>query len=296
MVVPYRSMCWLAQIARSLGMAETVTQAIWERTESPKAMGPLGQALHEFRKLGWRCRRGWWQWTMPRTGWAVHLAHAPKEYVEHLFRESLMESQLAVLEKRRPRPFGGMAARLNRDLTLSELAMCAIELDKSLLMGALAGAIWTADRPHRRRLRPDDYCPYCTKGVREDRDHLLWWCTAWKTAKEPFLLDAMLPARVLTLGALSEWPPCLRLCGLLPESVVAHNGLMQGSTWKKSARSCTGSLDIGCWARGRIGRKPADRGQSLPWRGRNGQPKTAICWSSLFINCTAYAWRYSRPE
>ena len=32
---------------------------------------------------------------MPRTGVTVHVGHATKEYVEHLFRESLREAQLA---------------------------------------------------------------------------------------------------------------------------------------------------------------------------------------------------------
>ena len=53
-----------------------------------------------------------------------------KEYVEHLFRDSLRESQLAALEKRRPRTFGGMGARLHRMLMLRDIATCDIELDK----------------------------------------------------------------------------------------------------------------------------------------------------------------------
>ena len=52
MVVPYKRMCRLAQIARSPGTAQTVTQAIWEHTERPKAIELLGRALHEFRRLG----------------------------------------------------------------------------------------------------------------------------------------------------------------------------------------------------------------------------------------------------
>ena len=52
MTVPYKRMCWLVQIARSPGTAQTVTQAIWERTATPQARGPLGRALWEFRKLG----------------------------------------------------------------------------------------------------------------------------------------------------------------------------------------------------------------------------------------------------
>ena len=91
MVVPYKRMCWLAQIARTPGTAQIVTQAIWERTTTPKAAGPLGQALWEFRKLGWQCQGGWWQWAM------LH-----------------REAQLAALEKRRPRTFGAMGAPPSR--------------------------------------------------------------------------------------------------------------------------------------------------------------------------------------
>ena len=117
---------------------------------------------------------------MPRSGISVHLVHTSKEYVEHLFRESLREHHLEALEKRRPRLFGGMGTPMDRELTLSELARCATELDRSLLRGVMAAALWTADRAHRRGLRQGDKCPYCNKGSREDEDHLLWWCTAWK--------------------------------------------------------------------------------------------------------------------
>ena len=34
-------------------------------------------------------------------------------------------------------------------------------------------------------------------------------------------------------GALSEWQPCLRLCGLLSEAVVRRCGLARGPGWKK---------------------------------------------------------------
>ena len=165
---------------------------------------------------------------MPHMGVTVHLVHTCKEYVEHLFRESLREAQLTALEKRRPRTCGGMGARLHRELTLSELNWCA--------RGALAGALWTADRAYHRGLREDDRCPYPDKGVWEDKSHLLWWCGAWKVAREPFLSAIMLLARALKLGALSAWPPCLRLCGLLPESVVLQNGLSRGPGWKKRCR------------------------------------------------------------
>ena len=129
-----------------------MAQAIWEGTQSPKPTGPLGPALQEFKRLGWHSMRGWWQWSLPHSATVVHLVHTPKEYVEHLFREARRENELTALEKRRPRTFGGMGARLDRTLTLSDIAACDMELDKSLLRGVMAEAIWTADRAHQRGL------------------------------------------------------------------------------------------------------------------------------------------------
>ena len=116
----------------------------------------------------------------------VHLVHAPKEYVEHLFRKALRESELTALEKRRPRTFRGIEAHWDRTLTLSDIATCDTELDKSLLRGVMAGAIRTADGADRQGLRPDSGCPYCPQEVREDEDHLLWCCTAWKPSSRAF--------------------------------------------------------------------------------------------------------------
>ena len=150
-----------------------MAQAIWEETELPRATGPSGRAMQEFRKLGWCTTRGWWQRVPPGKKEAVHLVHADKGYVEHLFRESIREHQLGTLEARRPRTFGSMGARLDRGLTLLALNLCAMELNKSMLRGVVAAALWTSDRAHCRGLKPDDRCPYCTQGVPEDEDHLL---------------------------------------------------------------------------------------------------------------------------
>ena len=58
----------------------------------------------------------------------------------------------------------------------------------------------------------------------------------WKTVRDPFLPEVMPLARALKLGPLFELPPCLRLCGLLPKSVVARSELAQGQRWKKRCR------------------------------------------------------------
>ena len=153
-VIPYRRMCWLAHLVRNPGTARTVAQAIWEGMQSPKPTGPLGRALQEFRWLGWCNMRGWWQWSLPYSATVVHLVHAPKEYVEHLFREALRESQLWRWRNGGRAPSGAW------------------------------GPGWIADRAHRRGLRPDGGCPYCPREVREDEDHLLWRCTAWNTVRD----------------------------------------------------------------------------------------------------------------
>ena len=58
MVIPYKRMCWLAQIVRTSVTAQTVTQAIWEHTGRPRATSPLGRTLHDFRRHGWSNLQG----------------------------------------------------------------------------------------------------------------------------------------------------------------------------------------------------------------------------------------------
>ena len=154
-------------------------------------------------------------------------------YVEHLFRELIREHQLG---RRRPRTFGGMGARLDKDPTLLEPNLCATELDKSMLKGVVVAALWTADRACWRGLRLDDRCPYCDQGVPEDEDHLLWWWEAWKSARARFLAEVMLLAKASKLGALPDRPLCVRLCGLIPEAVVKRSGMARGAGWKKRCR------------------------------------------------------------
>ena len=65
---------------------------------------------------------------------------------------------------------------------------------------------------------------------------MLWWCETWKSAKAPILANVMLLAKTIKLGALSEWPPCIRLCGVIPKGMVKHSGMAKGARWKKRCR------------------------------------------------------------
>ena len=43
----------------------------------------------------------------------------------------------------------------------------------------------------------------------------------------------MLLAKAVKLGSLREWPPCIRLCGIIPDSVVLASGIGEGERWRK---------------------------------------------------------------
>ena len=53
-------------------------------------------------------------------------------------------------------------------------------------------------------------------------DHILWVCWAWAECRGPRMLDLLRLAACAELAGLpSAWPPCLRLCGLPPQSLAA---------------------------------------------------------------------------
>ena len=233
MVVPYRRICWLARMARTRGTPQTIAQAVWEHRTANRIQGPMGQALKELSRLGWQATCGWWQWTYPGALAPVNMALESQEAVEHVVREELRKRELLRVERRRPRLFAGIGGSIHRGLTLAYLHTCTAELDKSILRGALTGAIWTAVRANERGLWPTRMCPYCDKQEPEDEEHLLWRCTAWKAKREPLIAEIMLLAKALKLGSLREWPPCIRLCGIIPDSVVLASGIGEGERWRK---------------------------------------------------------------
>ena len=98
-----------------------------------------------------------------------------KEAMEHRIRTALRHEQLRRLEERRPRTFMGVAAGIDIKATKAYVTEKADgELSKSLIRGWTAGAMWTADRVHRRGLRETPICPYCSDNQIEDEMHAIW--------------------------------------------------------------------------------------------------------------------------
>ena len=127
----------------------------------------------------------------------------------------------------------GIGGSIHRGLTLAFLHNCPAELDKSILRGVLTGAIWTAVRANERGLRPTRACPYCEKQEPEDEEHLLWRCVVWKATRGPLITEILLLAKALKLDSLRDWPPCIRLYGIIPDGVVRASGIGEGERWRK---------------------------------------------------------------
>ena len=89
-------------------------------------------------------------------------------------------------------------------------------MEKSLLRGLLAGAMWTAARVSGHGMHANAACPHCG-AAQEDEAHVLWDCPEWDDARGtwlPWLHDA---ARAIPgLGPPDRWPSCLRKAGLFP--------------------------------------------------------------------------------
>ena len=68
----------------------------------------------------------------------------PEQVLMHRLREALRGQQLRNLGQRRPRQFEGMRGEVLKDVLNDALAKHADALERTLLMGALAGATWTA--------------------------------------------------------------------------------------------------------------------------------------------------------
>ena len=82
------------------------------------------------------------------------------------------------------------------------LRVASTELEKSLLRGLMAIALWTAARLSGHGMRTNSACPHCG-AAHEDKVHVLWDCPEWEQARgtwRPWLGDADAAAAIPQLG------------------------------------------------------------------------------------------------
>ena len=111
---------------------------------------------------------------------------------------------------------GGLGDEVDGLACRAALLAASMELEKSLLRGLLAGAMWTAARVSGHGMWANSACPHCG-AAHEDEAHVLWECPEWGDARGtwlPWLNDAA--GAIPNLGPPDRWPSCLRKAGLFP--------------------------------------------------------------------------------
>ena len=212
----YERLLWLACLARRPGVTQVFAQAIWESGGRPPGTGPVGRALRKAASLGWTPREGWWCWDVPGQEQPMHFVQEPLRQLQHRVRDSLRCHSSRQLEARRPVNFGGLGDGADGPACRAVLRAASTELEKSLLRGLQAGAVWTAARVSGHGTRANAVCPHCG-AAHEDVAHVLWDCPEWGDARGtwlPWLTDAA--GAIPSLGPPDRWPSCLRKAGLFP--------------------------------------------------------------------------------
>ena len=96
------------------------------------------------------------------------------------------------------------------------MRVASTELEKSVLRGLMAGALWKAARVSGHGMRTHSACPHCG-AAHEDEVHVLLDCPQWEQAREtwiPWLRDAA--AALPQLGPPDQWRACVGRAGLFP--------------------------------------------------------------------------------
>ena len=175
----------------------------------------MGRALQTAATLGCSPREGWWCSDVPGQEYPLHFVQEPLRQVQHRVRGSLCCHSSRQLEVWRPVTTGGWATGQTAR-PAAALRVASTELEKSLLRGLMAGAMWTAARVSGHGMRTNSACAHC--GVaHEDEVHVLLDCPEWEQATEtwrPWPRDAA--AALPQLGPPDQWPACLRWAGLFP--------------------------------------------------------------------------------
>jgi len=139
----------------------------------------------------------------------------------HRVRDPLRGQQLRKLYQHRPRQCDGM--RVLKDVLNKQLHKYPDGVEHTLLLGAIAGATWTADRAHLQGLRTVPQCQYREGCENVDEDHLSWRCSAWEVVREPLAMQLVQLAKGMPWlrEDPKDWPPCQRLCCLPPVHMFA---------------------------------------------------------------------------
>ena len=212
----YERLLRLARLARQPGVTQVFSQATGGSGGRPPVTGPLGRMLRTAASLGWTPHDCWWCWGVPGQEHPLHFVQEPLRQLQHRVRDSVRCHSSRQLEARRPVTFGRLGDGADGQACRTVLRAASTELEKSLLRGLLAGAMWAAARVSGHGVRANAACPRCG-AVHKEEAHVLWDCLEWGDARGtglPWLNEAAWA--IPSLGPPDRWPSCLRKPGLFP--------------------------------------------------------------------------------
>ena len=99
----------------------------------------------------------------------------PLRQIQHRVRDNLRCQLFRQLEARRPVTFVGLGDGADGPACRAALRVASTELEKSLLRGLMAGALWMVARVSGHGTRTNSACPHCG-AEHEDEVHVLWDC------------------------------------------------------------------------------------------------------------------------
>ena len=157
----------------------------------------------------------------------------------HRVQVALPGQQTRQLELSRPRQFEGMRGEVLKDVWNKQLSKSPDGVVRTLILGAIAGATWTADRAHRRGLRTTAHCLYCESSIDEGKRHLLWKCSAWQVVRDPMVLQLVQLAMENTLAVRES-----RGVAALPTAQLpAPNARIQRGQGRHRSTVCEHAID-----------------------------------------------------
>ena len=193
-------------------------------------------------------------------------------------RDSLCCHSSRQLEAWRPVTFGGRGDGADGPACRAALRTASTKLEKSLLRGLMAGALWTAARVSGHGMRTNSACPHYG-AAHEDQVYVPWDCPEWERAREtwrPWLSDAA--TAIPRLGLPNQWPACLQKVGLFPLRLAqgVDQGLLDvflyrlyGMYWRSSRPAWVRATGTPCSRTSLVG--PARVG-ACPHAAAAGQP------------------------
>jgi hypothetical protein len=216
--LPFARLCALARMAqRHPFLQETMQHSLLllrggGGCQPPAGRGPISLALNALDYLGWS-----WSppWTIATSNANIDMLSVELPLWAHLVRDALRCRHLQPAALRRA-DMQGCDSSLDLDATNHAwMTTYGGPLLSGTIRSVITGSVWTEDRRSRAQMEgasESGCCKHCPEAPLDTPDHLFWECPAWTSTRARF--------PELNTAIARTWPPCLRLCGIVPMTIL----------------------------------------------------------------------------